>query len=42
MKCHRNGTWIQLTSIVILEVMYYEKEFLNIGVPNNLLDSPNA
>lgn len=42
MKYHTNSTWLQLTSIAILEVIYYGKEVLNIGVPNNLLDSPNA
>lgn len=42
MKCHTNGIWIQLTSIAILEVMYYGKEVLNISVPSNLLDWPNA
>lgn len=42
MKYHRNSTWLQLTSIAILEVIYCGKEVLNIGVPNNLLDSPNA
>lgn len=39
---YTNSTWLQLTSIAILEVIYYGKEVLNIGVPNNLLDSPNA
>lgn len=42
MKYHTNSTWLQLTSIAILEVIYCGKEVLNIGVPNNLLDSPNA
>lgn len=39
---YTNSTWLQLTSIAILEVIYYGKEVLNIGVPNNLLDSPNV